>query len=154
MDDGHNSDSSDISNSSELRKLREDYQKHLKRAEKAYLTRRDNLIRSKEEREAQHLKTLEKHEKEKAEFEKRLKLAEEEQNKRLRKLEKEWEKKVINARKGKEKSSKHNSDTSSSRPNNSQSGSVESKLMEDVTAMNSLIIDQTSGKDHSGVNNV
>ena len=154
IDDGHISDSSDISNSSELRKLREDYQKHLKRAEKAYLTRRDNLIRSKEEREAQHLKTLEKHEKEKVEFEKRLKLAEEEQNKRLRKLEKEWEKKVINARKVKEKSSKQNADMSSSRPINSQSGNVEANLMEDVTAMNSLTIDQTSGKGHGGVNNV
>ena len=49
----------------------------------------DNLQRSKVEKEAQHLKTLEKHEREKADFEKRVKMAEEEQNRRLEKLEKE-----------------------------------------------------------------
>jgi len=76
-------------NSEELRKLEEDYQKNIMRAKKAYVTRMDNLQRSKEEKEAQHLKTLEKHEKEKADFEKRVKLAEAEQNRRLEQIEQE-----------------------------------------------------------------
>lgn len=92
MDSDHSSsdDESDDSNSEELRRLEEDYQKNLLRAKKAFYTRMDNLQRSKEEREAQHLKTLEKHEKEKIEFEKRLKQAEAEQNRRLEQLEKDW----------------------------------------------------------------
>lgn len=92
MDSDHSSsdDESEDSNSEELRRLEEDYQKNLLRAKKAFYTRMDNLQRSKEEREAQHLKTLEKHEKEKIEFEKRLKQAEAEQSRRLEQLEKDW----------------------------------------------------------------
>ena len=50
----------------------------------------DNLHRSKEEAEAQHQMTLEKHEKERIEFEKRVRLAEEEQSKRLSQIQKEF----------------------------------------------------------------
>jgi len=80
---------SDAESDDELRQLEAAFQKNIHRAKKAFDTRMDNLQRSKVEKEAQHLKTLEKHEKEKAEFEKRVKLAEEEQNRRLELLEKE-----------------------------------------------------------------
>jgi hypothetical protein len=81
------------SDDDELRQLEEAFQKNIHRAKKAFDTRMDNLQRSKDEKEAQHLKTLEKHEREKADFEKRVKMAEEEQNRRLEKLEKELAKK-------------------------------------------------------------
>ena len=42
------------------------------------------------QREAQHLKTLEKHEKERADFEKRRQQEEIEQNKRIEQLQKDW----------------------------------------------------------------
>jgi len=83
---------SDDSNTSELRRLEEEYQKNLQRARKAFVTRMDNLQRSMKDKEEQHQKTLEKHEKDLAEFEKRLKLAEAEQQRRLDALEKEWKK--------------------------------------------------------------
>ena len=79
----------DAESDDELRQLEEAFQKNIHRAKKAFDTRMDNLQRSKVEKEAQHLKTLEKHEREKADFEKRVKMAEEEQNRRLEKLEKE-----------------------------------------------------------------
>jgi len=50
----------------------------------------DNLQRSMKDKEEQHQKTLDKHEKDRADFEKRLKLAETEQQRRLEQLEKEW----------------------------------------------------------------
>jgi len=50
----------------------------------------ENLQRSREEKEAQHLKSLEKHEKERAELEKRLQMAEAEQQKRLQLLDLEF----------------------------------------------------------------
>jgi len=79
----------DAESDDELRQLEVAFQKNIHRAKKAFDTRMDNLQRSKVEKEAQHLKTLEKHEREKADFEKRVKMAEEEQNRRLEKLEKE-----------------------------------------------------------------
>jgi len=75
----------------ELRQLDEDYQKNIQRAMKVYNSRMDNLQRSQVEREAQHLKTVEKHEKERADFEKRLAQEAEQQNKRMEHLRKEWD---------------------------------------------------------------
>lgn len=74
----------------EMRKLEEEFEKRLQRAKKSFGTRMDNLHRSKVEAEAQHQMTLEKHEKERIEFEKRVRLAEEEQNRRLNQIEKEF----------------------------------------------------------------
>jgi hypothetical protein len=86
-DDDHDDDISD-----ELRKLDEDFQKNLERAKKVFVNRMDNLQRSQIEREAQHLKTLEKHEKERAEFEKRLAQEAEQQHRRIEQLQREWDK--------------------------------------------------------------
>ena len=83
----------DAESDDEFRQLEEAFQKNIHRAKKAFDTRMDNLQRSKVEKEARHLKTLEKHEREKADFDKRVKMAEEEQNRRLEKLEKELAKK-------------------------------------------------------------
>jgi len=77
----------------ELRKLDEDFQKNLQRAKKVFYNRMDNLQRCQIEREAQHQKTLEKHEKERAEFEKRLAQEAEQQNKRIEQLQREWDRK-------------------------------------------------------------
>lgn len=94
IEDGQNhcdsDEESESPNSEELKKLADEFQKNLSRATKAFDTRMDNLHRSKEEREAQHLKILEKHEKEKAEFEKRILQAEAEKTRRLDQLQKEW----------------------------------------------------------------
>jgi hypothetical protein len=49
------------------------------------------LQRSQIEREAQHQKTLEKHEKERADFEKRLAQEAEQQSKRIEQLQREWD---------------------------------------------------------------
>ena len=77
----------------EIRKLEQEFEKKLQRAKKSYGTRMDNLHRSKEEAEAQHRHTLEKHEKERIEFEKRVRLAEEEQTRRLNQIQKDYEEK-------------------------------------------------------------
>lgn len=74
----------------EIRLLEQEFEKKLQRAKKSYDTRMDNLHRSKEEAEAQHQMTLEKHERERTEFEKRMRLAEEEQAKRLSQIQKEF----------------------------------------------------------------
>ena len=74
----------------EIRKLELEFEKKLLRAKKSYHTRMDNLHRSKEEVEAQHQMLLEKHEKERIEFEKRVRLAEEEQARRLNQIQKEF----------------------------------------------------------------
>ncbi len=80
----------EIVNSVELLQLKQEHDKKIQRARKAFDTRMENLQRSKEEKEALHLQTLKKHEKEKAALEKRLKMAEMEQLQRLQKLEKEF----------------------------------------------------------------
>ena len=79
----------DKMNPAEVR-LMEEHEKKKKRALKAFSTRMGNLQRSIEEKEAQHLQTLKKHEKEQAAIEKRLKMAEEEQEQRLQKMEAEF----------------------------------------------------------------
>lgn len=77
----------------QLRKLEEDYQKNLKIAKKVFDSRMENLARSQTEKEAQHLKTLEKHEKERADFEKKRVQEEQQQMKRIEQIQKEWDKK-------------------------------------------------------------
>ncbi len=91
--DGNLSEDLDVDSevdAEEIRKLEQEFEKKMQRAKKSYGTRMDNLHRSKEEAEAQHQMTLEKHEKERIEFEKRVRLAEEEQARRLNQLEKEY----------------------------------------------------------------
>ena len=92
LDDGADPNDDDVDDE-ELKKLKEEYEKRMQRAKKSYGTRMDNLQRSKTEAEAQHQMTLEKHEKERIEFEKRVRLAEEEQNRRLNQIEKEFKEK-------------------------------------------------------------
>jgi WNK lysine deficient protein kinase len=75
----------------ELRRLEENYQKNLMRAQKVFDNRMDNLQRSKLEKEALHKKTLQKHEKERIEFEKRVQQEELEQSQRIEKIQREWE---------------------------------------------------------------
>jgi len=77
----------------EIRKLKQEFEKKMQRAQKSYGTRMDNLHRSKEEAEALHQATLQKHEKERTEFDKRVRLAEEEQARRLNQIQKEFNEK-------------------------------------------------------------
>jgi WNK lysine deficient protein kinase len=76
----------------ELRKVDEDFKKNVMRAKKVFDARMDNLQRTQVQREALHLKTLEKHEKERVDFEKRMQQEEIEQNRRIEHLQKEWDK--------------------------------------------------------------
>ncbi|KAL3940782.1 MAG: hypothetical protein SGBAC_004740 [Bacillariaceae sp.] len=77
----------------ELRKLDEEFKKTVSRAKKVFDSRMDNMARLQHQREAQHLKTLSEHEKQRNEFEKRLQQEEIEQNKRIEQLQKNWVKK-------------------------------------------------------------
>jgi WNK lysine deficient protein kinase len=86
-------DEDDDEIAAELRRLDEEMERNLQRAKKVFDSRMDSLQRSQVEREAQHLKTLEKHEKERAEFEKRLQNEAEQQNRRIELLQREWDKK-------------------------------------------------------------
>jgi hypothetical protein len=86
----HDTDEDEMSNSEEIQQLKIEHEKKLLRAQKVFHTRMESLQRSLEEKEAQHLKTLEKHERERAALEKRLKMAEEEQQKRLKQLKEEF----------------------------------------------------------------
>ena len=76
----------------ELRNLDEDFNKNMMRAKKVFVSRMDNIQRIQYQREAQHQKTLEKHQKERTEFEKRMQQEEIEQNRRIEQLQKEWDK--------------------------------------------------------------
>ena len=96
-DDENNAYSHDNTvDAEDMRRLEEDHLKSVARVMRAFDTRMDNMLRSKQDKEAQHLKTLEKHKRERIEFEKRLRLAEEEQNRRLEHLQKELKKKKEN----------------------------------------------------------
>jgi WNK lysine deficient protein kinase len=75
----------------ELRKLDEDFKKNMMRAKKVFVNRMDNLQRTQVQREAQHKKTLEQHQKDRAAFEKRLQQEEIEQNRRIEQMQKEWD---------------------------------------------------------------
>jgi len=77
----------------ELRKLDQNYQNNLKRSEKVFVARMDNLQRTQVQREAIHQKTLKQHQKERTAFEKRLQQEEIEQNRRIEQMQKEWDKK-------------------------------------------------------------
>ena len=90
LQEGDSGDEDGIGNSEEMKQLKEELEKKKSRAQKAFHTRMENLQRSREEKEAQHLKSLEKHEKERAELEKRLQMAEAEQQKRLQLLDLEF----------------------------------------------------------------
>jgi len=81
----------DDSVTEELKRLDEDFQKNILRAQKVFDSRMDNLQRSKLEKEMQHKKTLQKHERERLEFEKRVEQEAKEQSLRLEKMQREWE---------------------------------------------------------------
>lgn len=75
----------------ELRRLDDDFKKNMMRAKKVFVNRMDNLQRTQVQREAQHKKTLEQHQKDRAAFEKRLQQEEIEQNRRIEQMKKEWD---------------------------------------------------------------
>jgi hypothetical protein len=75
----------------EIRKIDEDFQKNLLRAKKVFDSRMDSLQRSQVEREVQHQKTLERHGKERADFEKRLAQENDQQSRRIQQLQSEWD---------------------------------------------------------------
>lgn len=87
------SDDNDFDLVEQMKKLEEEYQRNLQRAQKVFISRMDNLQRSQVEREAQHQKTLVKHQKERADYERRLAQEEEQQNRRIEQLQREWEQK-------------------------------------------------------------
>lgn len=87
---GSTDNTSAVADTEEIRKLEQECEKKMQRATKSFGTRMDNLQRSKEEAEAQHRITLERHERERVEFEKRVRLAEDEQTRRLNQIQKEF----------------------------------------------------------------
>ncbi len=106
-------DDDSTSNLSEIKKLKIDFENKVKRTNKAYQTRMENLIRSKEEKEALHLKTVEKHEKEQLAFQKRVKQAEKEQEERMQKIQKEFEARKAKALQLKQASAQDQNSTNS-----------------------------------------
>ena len=90
--DNEDDDFNDEKLAAELRKLDQDFQKTMARAQKVFDTRMDTLSRTQVQREVQHQKTLEKHEKERADFEKRRQQEEIEQNRRIDQLQRDWAK--------------------------------------------------------------
>jgi len=74
----------------ELTLLEQKYKKSIEATKGVFDARKDNLQRSMVEKEAQHLFTLEKLEKDMAEYEKRLKLAEVQKQKKIEQIELEW----------------------------------------------------------------
>ena len=92
---------SDDESYGEVKMLQQEYEKTMQRSNKAYETRLENLLKSKDEREMQYVKAIEKYKRDLADYEKRIKVAEVEQKKRLSELQEKWvEKKIeINNRK-------------------------------------------------------
>jgi hypothetical protein len=114
LDEGDFEDTDDEVNA-ELRKLGEDFQKNLLRAKKVFDNRMDSLQRSQVEREVQHQKTLERHEKERADFEKRLAQEAEQQSRRIEQLQRDWDRRRESLAQNKRNSQGPNSpDTSES----------------------------------------
>ena len=74
----------------ELKLLEQKYKKSIETTKGVFDARKDNLQRSMVEKEAQHLFTLEKLEKDMAAYEKRLKLAEVQKQKNIEQIELEW----------------------------------------------------------------
>mmetsp|Transcript_17714 Transcript_17714/g.26872 ORF Transcript_17714/g.26872 Transcript_17714/m.26872 type:complete len:1124 (+) Transcript_17714:623-3994(+) len=85
--DLENHDEEDEGMTEELKRLHDHFHKDLLRAEKVHDIRMDNLRRAKLEKEQRHIQTLEKHEKEKMQFEKRVQQEAKEQSKRLEKIQ-------------------------------------------------------------------
>jgi len=75
----------------ELKRLDAEMKKMMMRTKKVFDNRMDNLQRTQSQREAQHKKSVEKHQKDRVEFEKRIQQEEIEQNRRLEQLQREWE---------------------------------------------------------------
>jgi len=71
-------------------KLRSEYEKNLNRVVKVHSLRMDNLKKAREEKEECYRKQLERHNKDMADFEKKVRTAEKEQIKRLKQLEEDW----------------------------------------------------------------
>ena len=92
-DEGGDCSDSDEEVDEEVKLLKQEYSKNVQRSEKAFNTRMENLTKSKAHFLAQHQKILEKHSRELAEYEQRVKKAEGEQSLRLKELRDEWEKK-------------------------------------------------------------
>lgn len=74
----------------EITRLRADYEKGLQRSQKAFSIRVENLKKSRLEKEESHKKQLEKHLRDMADFERKVRTAEREQIMRLKELEEEW----------------------------------------------------------------
>ena len=81
IDDDDMSDDEELEDE-EMKLLNAEYAKNFGRANKAFHTRMDNLHKSRTEREQQHQKIVEKHERDMADYEKRISNAEAEQKKR------------------------------------------------------------------------
>jgi hypothetical protein len=107
----------------ELRKLGEDFQKNLLRAKKVFDNRMDSLQRSQVEREVQHQKTLERHEKERADYEKRLAQEADQQSRRIEQLQRDWDR-----RRDSLAQHKRNPNASSNSPDTSESTLMEGSL--------------------------
>jgi len=88
LSDGIESDE-DTELTEEMRKLDANYKKNLQRQKKVFDLRMDNLQKSQVEREAQHQKMVEKYNKERADFEKRVEQAKEQQRRTTEQLERE-----------------------------------------------------------------
>lgn len=74
----------------EMTRLRTDYEKGLQRSQKAFSIRLENLKKSRLEKEESHKKQLEKHLRDMADFERKVRTAEREQIMRLKELEEQW----------------------------------------------------------------
>jgi len=74
----------------EITRLRTDYEKGLQRSQKAFSIRLENLKKSRLEKEESHKKQLEKHLRDMADFERKVRTAEREQIMRLKELEEQW----------------------------------------------------------------
>jgi len=90
-EDSDDDDDDEDSINEELGKLQEYLRRDMMRAKKVYDNRMDNLTRTNKEKEQRHIKTLEKHEKEKVQFEKRVKQEASEQSQRLDKIQIKYE---------------------------------------------------------------
>jgi hypothetical protein len=125
FDEGDFEDTDDEVNA-ELRKLGDDFQKNLLRAKKVFDNRMDSLQRSQVEREVQHQKTLERHEKERADFEKRLAQEAEQQSRRIEQLQRDWDRRRESLAQHKRNSQAPNA--SSNSPDTSESTFLEGPL--------------------------
>ncbi|EWM22963.1 serine threonine protein kinase [Nannochloropsis gaditana] len=80
----------DLDGDGEITRLRSDYEKGLQRSQKAFSIRLENMRKSRQEKEESHRKLLEKHMRDMADFERKVRTAEKEQIMRLQELEEQW----------------------------------------------------------------